>query len=53
MARFSYREKRMVTKQQMTRVPWSAGDKKPGFEPGWRDKLLIQVFVKASSVDVV
>lgn len=28
-------------------------NKKPGVGPGWQDKLLIQVFVEASSVDVV
>ncbi len=30
-----------------------AVNKKPGVGPGWQDKLLIQVFVEASSVDVV
>ncbi len=30
-----------------------AANKKPGVGPGWQDKLLIQVFVEASIVDVV
>ena len=30
-----------------------SSQQKPGVGPGWQDKLLIQVFVEASIVDVV